>query len=160
LQEFLTLVHSPPIPLFLYVGIPSYVGIFLWIWLKGGGGKSLEAWIIIEILIFFLTYNYVNPQYFYWILPFLLIRFRRFETWVFTLLPLVYLAAAYNWNYFISPALVRSEYSQFTSVAEQLKLTYFYQTPLLLLTVTAVIPTLFYVLLLVKEAKSNKSGTI
>ncbi|MDG6923575.1 MAG: hypothetical protein JRN67_09820 [Nitrososphaerota archaeon] len=145
-QQFPFLAHTGPLPVFLYLGIPAYIFALFWIYYK----KDLEVtkWIIISILILFLTYNYVNPQYFYWILPFIILQGRKLFTYIFTALPMLYLLLSYNLFYFVSAGILFGEFSLGPSILEQLKVVYFYTDPFLYLLVSAVLPTLAYFFLL------------
>lgn len=157
-QELLFVLHSPPVPLFLVVGIPLYAVILAWAYRKGE--TDVARLLVVLLLIFYLTYNYVNPQYFYWILPFLMLQKRRFATVAFTALPLVFMFFAYDIFYFASPTLLPDEFSFGASVLEQMKVSLFYQTPSQFLLISALIPTAAYVFLLrrvlKREAKSSE----
>jgi len=145
-QEILFVLGSPPVPLFLYVGIPLYAAtLALAYWKKEGDVVKL---LLISVLIFFLTYNYVNPQYFYWILPLLMLQRRRLATLVFTALPLVYMVFAYNIFYFVSPAILPNEFALGASIVEQLKVSFFYNTKPLLVFVAGLVPSAAYLVLL------------
>ena len=150
-QEILLVLNSPPLPLFLVAGIPAYVAVLLWIYRKGD--SDIAKWAVVSVLIFFLTYNYVNPQYFYWLLPFLMLQDKKKEGIVFTALPLVYVALSYNIFYFVSPSLLPSYLSLGASIVEQLKLSYFYQTQWLFVLVSGVVPTGAYALMTIAELR-------
>jgi hypothetical protein len=150
-QQVLLTLHSPPVPIFLVLGIPLYILVLAWIYKKGDG--DVTKWLIVSILIFYLTYNYVNPQYFYWILPFLILRGRKAATWLFTALPMVYVAVSYNIFYFVSPAVLFDEFSSGPSIVEQLKVAFFYTVPIEFLLVSAAAPTIACIVLLRNELK-------
>ena len=138
-------------PFFLYVGVPVYAALLAWIyWTKDA---DIVKWTLVSIFVLFLTYNYVNPQYFYWVLPLLLLQGRRVTYVVFTALPLAFVAFAYDLFYFVSPAILRNEYAIGASVADQVKVNYFYQTDWLLLLVAAAVPTAVYVLSLYAQLR-------
>ena len=155
-QQILFLLNSPPVPLFLVAGIPAYAIALLWIY--RGGDTDVAKWTVISVLIFFLTYNYVNPQYFYWILPFLMLQHKRVASVVFTTLPLVYVALSYNVFYFVSPSFLPNYFSLGASIVEQLKVSYFYQTQWLFVLVSGVVPTAAYVLMAVAELEPGRLG--
>ena len=150
-QQILFVLGSPPVPLFLILGIPMYAFILFHIYRTGD--KDIAKWAIVSILIFYLTYNYVNPQYFYWMLPFLFLQGRKLATWVFTILPMAFVALAYNIFYFVSPTILYEEFSIGQSIVEQLKLAYFYTSLGQYLVLTALIPTLVYLVLLRQQLK-------
>jgi hypothetical protein len=152
-QEILFLTNSPPLPLFLVIGIPSYLAMLIWIYRKRD--FDVSKWTIVSILIFFLTYNYVNPQYFYWVLPFLILQGRKISNLVFTCLPLTYTAFSYNLFYFVSPSLLLNQFALGPSVLEQLKVNFFYQTPWVFAFVSGLVPTVAYLLLLTSELRPD-----
>lgn len=141
-QEVLFVLKSPPVPLFLYVGIPVYSALLAWIYWKRDA--DVVKWTLVSILVLFLTYNYVNPQYFYWVLPLLLLQGRRLSYVVFTALPLAFMAFAYDLFYFVSPAILKNEYVIGASIADQIKVNYFYRADWLFLLIAAAIPTTVY----------------
>jgi hypothetical protein len=157
-QELLLVLKSPPVPLFLFVGIPLYAIILARAYKRGE--TDVAKLLTVFILIFFLTYNYVNPQYFYWILPFLMLQRKRFATIAFTALPLVYMFFAYNVFYFVSPALLPDEFAFGASVLDQMKVAFFYQTPSVFVLVASVMPTVVYVLILYRELKDRRSAAV
>jgi hypothetical protein len=152
-QEILFVMNSPPIPLFLAAGLPSYAAMLLWIYKRGD--EDIARWTVLSILIFFLTYNYVNPQYFYWVLPFLVLQGKRMARLVFTAMPLVFLMISYNVFYFISPAILPDYFSLGASIVEQLKLSVFFQNTWFFVAVSGVVPTIVYVLTLYEELKPD-----
>ncbi|HKT21367.1 MAG TPA: hypothetical protein VJR06_01910, partial [Nitrososphaerales archaeon] len=116
-QEVLFVLKSPPIPLFLYLGLPAYAVSLAWMYFRDD--LDVVKWTVVSIMILFLTYNYVNPQYFYWVVPFLLLQERKRASAVFTLLPLMFMGFAYDVFYFVSPAVLSNEYLFGSSVADQ-----------------------------------------
>ncbi len=150
-QELLFVMKAPPVPLFLFIGIPAYIAILVWMYRKREG--DVVKWLVVSLIVFYLTYNYVNPQYFYWIVPFLLIRGKKGAALVFTALPLVYMAFSYNIFYFVSPALLPDLFSSGASILEQLKVNVFYQVPPLFLAVAGGVPTAAYLYILYREVR-------
>ena len=157
-QQILFVLGSPPVPLFLILGIPLYAFILVHIYRTGD--IDIAKWVIVSILIFYLTYNYVNPQYFYWMLPFLIIQGRKLATWLFTILPMAFVGLAYNIFYFVSPTILYDEFSIAQSIVEQLKLAYFYTSLGQYLVLTALIPTLVYLVLLRQELKRTSNAKV
>jgi Gpi18-like mannosyltransferase len=149
-QQLLVAIGSPPVPLFLILGLPLYALILVQVY-RSADNDDITKWIVVSILVFYLTYNYVNPQYFYWILPFLILQGRKLATWVFTALPMLYIALAYNIYYFVSPVLLLREFSIGASIFEQLKLAYSFQSPVVFIELSAILPTLAYLFLLREE---------
>jgi hypothetical protein len=148
-QEILFVLGSPPVPLFLYVGIPLYATTLVWAYWKRE--DDVVKLLLISVLIFFLTYNYVNPQYFYWITPFLILQRRKLAYLVFSALPVLFVALSYNVFYFISPAALPDQFALGASIVDQLKVSAFYQSPFTFVLVAGMIPTAVYVALLYSE---------
>jgi hypothetical protein len=150
-QELLSLIGSPPIPFFLLFGVPIFILILYHMY--SSRDEDVLKWLVVSILVFYLTYNYVNPQYFYWIVPFLMLQRRRLATAAFSILPLVYMAVTYNIFYFVSPGLLRDEYVIGASIFEQMKLSFFYQSSTFLGVLAGAVPTVAYLYLLYRELK-------
>ena len=157
-QQFLLIGHTSPLPVFLIFGIPAYLFSLWWIYRKKD--VDVTKWIVVSILIFFMTYNYVNPQYFYWLLPFLILQRHKLYAWIFTALPMLYVILSYNVFYFVSAGILFDEFSTGPSIIEQLKLNFFYATPVLYILVSAALPTIAYLLLLTLELGSKTSKRI
>lgn len=157
-QQFLSFWNAPALPIFLVVGIPAYLAVIVWVYCRRE--VDIVKWTIVSELIFFLTYNYVNPQYFLWVLPFLILQGRKVTTAMFTALPLLSVFFAYNIYYFVSPAVLPDYSSLGSSIADQLKVAFFNQTPWLSLLVLGVLPTFAYALTLLSELKPGVSITL
>ncbi len=155
-QQALFAVGSPPVPVFLYAGIPVYVVMLVWAYWKNV--KDVVLLLAASILLLFLTYNYVNPQYFYWIIPLLVLQRRKLAAAVFTALPLVFMLGGYDIFYFVSPALLHSEFEVGASIIEQMKVSLFYQSQVIFLTVSAVVPTIAYLILLYAEFRGGRDA--
>ena len=65
---------------------------------------------------------------------------------------------SYNAFYFISPALLPNQLSIGASVADQIKVNYFYGTPWLFLLVSALVPTVAYAGSLYAEMRTRRSS--
>jgi hypothetical protein len=149
-QQILYYLKSPPIPFFLWVWVPAYFLMCFQLYRRGG---SIVKWVIVALLMFFLTYNYVNPQFLIWIIPFYLMLNRRLQASVLSFLPLVYVALTYSLYYFVSPTLLYDELSFPPAITEEVRTSVFvYNTPLFL-AVVAVIPTAVYVAALLNELR-------
>lgn len=155
-QELLFVLRAPPVPLFLLIGLPAYFAILVRMYRKDDG--DIAKWAVVSILVLFLTYNYVNPQYFYWIVPLLILQGRRRSALVFSALPLCYVALSYNLFYFVSPAILRDEFSFDASILEQLKVGYFYQMGPLFVIGAGMVPTVAYVWLAYREVSKGHGG--
>ncbi len=152
-QQILVGLGTPALPLFTGVGIPALVVIVAWIFLRRE--EDVSKWLVVSLMVVFLTYNFVNPQYFYWIVPFLMLQRRKLPVVVFSLIPLVYIALAYNIFYFVSPALLPITSSLGASIVEQLKVSAFSQVPVVPLYAAPLLPTLAYLWLLYFEVRQR-----
>lgn len=148
-QQYLLASASPPLPIFLYVGIPAYALMLAWIRLRKD--YDIIKWTIVAIMMLFATYNYVNPQYFYWVVPLLYLKRRKVAAAVFTALPILYMLLAYDVFYFVSPSLLADQNTIGASVFEELKVSYFYQSFDLRVLAFGVVPLLIYVMTAVSE---------
>jgi|BEDMetMinimDraft_2_1075160.scaffolds.fasta_scaffold00758_3 hypothetical protein len=153
-QWILYFLKSPPIPLFLFVGPPVYAAILAYAYRHPKADPV--ALLMIIILTLFLTYNYVNPQYFLWVVPLLTLQRRKASAWIFTALPLLFVGLSYNAFYFISPALLYDTYAPSASIAEELKLAFFYSYKPLFITVTGVVPLLAYIFEIAAQIRRAK----
>ncbi len=148
-QQILAAFGAPPVPVFTWIGVPALAAVVVWVYYKKE--EDVTKWLIVSLMIIFLTYNFVNPQYFYWIVPFLIIERNKVAAAVFSLLPMVYMVFAYDIFYFVSPSILPSQYSLGASIAEQLKVSAFSQVPSVF--AVALVPTLAYAVLLYHEAR-------
>ncbi len=142
-QWILYFLRSPPIPLFLVVGPATYVALLVYAYRRPT--QDPTTLLIILILTVFLTYNYVNPQYFLWVVPLLVVQGRKLSIWVYTVLPLVFVGLSYNIFYFVSPAILYDTYAPSASIAEQLKLALFFNYKPLFVGVASVAPLVAYI---------------
>ncbi len=150
-QQILVALKAPAVPLFSWVGIPALAAVVVWVYLRRDG--DVTKWLVVSLMIIFLTYNFVNPQYFYWIIPFLMLQRRRLALLVFTLIPIIYMALAYDIFYFVSPAILPSEYAIGAAVVEELKVSSFSLAPDVSSFVAPLLPTLAYASLLYYEIR-------
>ncbi len=157
-QQILTALNAPPVPLFTWVGIPALIAVAIWVYLKKE--EDVTKWLIVSLMILFLTYNFVNPQYFYWIIPFLILQRRKLAAAMFSLIPMIYMMLAYDFFYFISPSILPSESSLGVAVAEQLKVSAFSQMPTVSSFAAPLLPTLAYVWLVYYEVKLKAHAVV
>jgi len=155
-QQALAALRAPPVPIFLVIGIPLYCLILAWTYWKKD--SDITKWIVVSILVFYLTYNYVNPQYFYWIIPFLILQRKRVASWLFTALPMAYVALSYNIFYFVSPAILFDEFSNGAAIVDQLKIAYFSSMLVPAIVLVGALPTAAYLLLLRQEIGKREPG--
>lgn len=102
-QVIITALGMKTFPsLFLYVFLPAYVLLTVYLI---RAKASLETYSIVIFLLFFLAYNFVNPQYLIWIIPILIIA--RNESWagLLSFLGIIYMALTYSYTYFMNPQI-------------------------------------------------------
>jgi len=128
-QQVLVGLHFPPFPLLLFIGLPALIIVIILAYKQKG---SIASYLLIMLLVVFLSYNYVNPQYFFWLVPLFLMLEKKFQGALYSALPMMYIALSYNILYFISPVLVYDVYAGPAAIIEQLKVDAFYNSPLLI----------------------------
>ncbi len=142
-QQVLVGLHFPPIQLLLFIGLPALILIIILAYKQKG---SIESYLLLMLLVVFLSYNYVNPQYFYWLVPLFLLLGKKFQGALYSALPMMYIALSYNILYFVSPVLVYDVYAGPASIIEQLKVDAFYNSPLLIVGLFGIASSLIYLL--------------
>ncbi|MDA4130525.1 MAG: DUF2029 domain-containing protein [Thaumarchaeota archaeon] len=140
-QQVLPLFHSPPIPVFLFVGIPAFVLVAVLAYKKE---LSIEELTLVLLLFVFLSYNYVNPQYFYWLIPFFLLIKRNIQAILYSVLPVVFITLAYNILYFVSPVFVYDVNASPLGQIEQAKVAQFYGNSIHPVAISGVVSSIFY----------------
>lgn len=150
-QWILYLAKSPPIPVFLAAGPVAYAAVLAYAYRHPRADPV--GLTVLVLLTIYLTYNYVNPQYFLWIIPLLILQGRRVSAWAFTALPLLFVALSYNVFYFVSPTILYDVYSNSASIAEELKIAFFYNYKPLFIAVASFTPLAAYVLELRAQIK-------
>jgi len=160
LRYLLLLRWKSNFPIFPIIFVPAYVGFNYIFWKGKVNFNSLVTCLASILLLAYLSYTVVNPQYIFWILPFLLYMvteggFSKKLYIVLSLIPLIWTLGVNNLLYFISPTIVWDEanYPPWSDIILQLQsiiFTDFTQTFLVLLfTITALVSL---VLLLKKAA--------
>ena len=105
--------------LFTYVFIPVY---FLLLFLFTRRNVIPEYFFITVLFLFFLTYNLVNPQYFIWIIPLLLMTGENKSAIVLSAISGLYLYLMYSFAYFINPQISWNYASSILGQFESLRL--------------------------------------
>lgn len=98
--QFLKIVRFPS--LFLYVFVPAYA-ILVGIYWKTR--KNLESFLIVSFLLFFLTYNIVNPQYMIYPVALYLILGRPKEAIILSIISVAYVSISSSLSFFLNPEL-------------------------------------------------------
>jgi hypothetical protein len=164
-QQILVGLHFPPVPILLYVGLPVLILVILLAYFRRG---SIEVYLLTALLVVFLSYNYVNPQYFFWLVPLFLLLGKRFQGALYSALPMIYIALSYNILYFLSPVLVYDAYQGPAAIIEQLKVNVFYNSPFLVVGLFGIVASVIYLLSLldilgvlgrIRKARVKLSGS-
>ncbi|MDH5689845.1 MAG: hypothetical protein OEY81_00230 [Candidatus Bathyarchaeota archaeon] len=106
-------VNLPISPL---IFVPTYFGVN-YIFMKSQKSfDSLIACLASVLLVIYLSYTVVNPQYVFWILPLLLYlgmkgKFSKRLYVVFSFIPLVFIYGVFNPLQFVSPAVIWEEHN-------------------------------------------------
>ncbi len=150
-QQILVAIKAPALPLFTWVGIPALATVVVWVYYRRD--DDIAKWLVVSLMVVFLTYNFVNPQYFYWIIPFLMLQRRKLAVILFSLIPIIYLMLAYDIFYFVSPAILPVESSLGASIVEQLKVSSFAQAPDISSYAAPLLPSTAYIWLLYHEIR-------
>lgn len=104
--------------LFLYLFVPAYIVLTMVSVMKK---VRIEDYAILMFMLFFLTYNFVNPQYMIWVIPLMVITSR--EKWArnLSILGLVFMILTYSYTYFINPQISWHYASSMVGQLETLK---------------------------------------
>ena len=115
------------LPIFPLIFIPAYFGINYLFWKRKNTFDSLIIFLTCTILLAYLSYAVVNPQYILWVLPFLLYltfkrKYPRKLFIAFSLFPLIFIFSVFNPLYMLSPAVVLNEnnYPPLSDIIQQL----------------------------------------
>jgi hypothetical protein len=112
----LGIVHFPSI--FLYTFLPFLVIISIVYYLRRG---NIVNYLIVEFMFFFLTYNFVDPQYFIVLIPLFLINRDLWNYVVFSVYPFLFILLNYSFAYFIVPSLSLSYFASSLGQEEALR---------------------------------------
>ena len=99
--------------LFLYLFVPAY---FILVGIYWKTRKYLESFIIVSFLLFFLTYNIVNPQYMIYPVALYLILGRTKEAIILSIIAVAYISVSSTLSFFLNPEL---SYNYLSSVFGQ-----------------------------------------
>lgn len=114
--SYLGVQHFPS--LFEYVFLPLYV-ILSYFAIRRA--IPVYTYFIMTMLLFFVTYNLVNPQYLLWIVAaFIMIGMNR-KGLMFSILGSLYIALTYSYTYFLNPDLSWNYFSSSLGQIEQLR---------------------------------------
>ncbi|MEM4778698.1 MAG: hypothetical protein QW062_04585 [Thermoplasmatales archaeon] len=109
----LGITHFPAIFTFTF---PSFVVALSILYFYKRG--SIIDYVIAEFLFFFITYNFVNPQYFIVLIPLFLLRDDLRNYFLYSLYPTLYVVFNYSFAYFVVPSI---SYNYFASYLGQIE---------------------------------------
>jgi len=103
-------------PVFPLIFIPLFLGLNYIFWRGKNDFDSLVTCLVSVLLLTYLSYTVVNPQYIFWALPFMLYlvikgRFSRKLYTIFSSIPLIYMYGRHSPLYFVSPAVIWEEWN-------------------------------------------------
>ncbi len=104
--------------LFLYIFAPGYVLFTAYALLKK---IDLETYFILTMLFFFVTYNFMNPQYLIWLLPFLIMRDETRYAAIISVIGSLYLYLNYSYTYFLNPDIAWNYTAGFLGQIEEFR---------------------------------------
>ncbi|MGC8562398.1 MAG: hypothetical protein ACP5UZ_06600 [Thermoplasmata archaeon] len=112
----LGVTHFPP--LFLYLFVPFLIVLCVVYYYKRG---NVVNYLILEFLFFFLTYNYVDPQYLIVLIPLFLINKDLWNYMVFSVYPFIFTILTYSFAYFVVPSLSFNYFSSLLGQQEAIR---------------------------------------
>jgi hypothetical protein len=140
--------HFPS--LFEFVFVPGYIVLtIIALWKR----IPIYSYFLLTIMLFFLTYNMVNPQYLLWVVAPLILMGRERESFVFSILGSLYILLDYSYTYFLNPALSWNYFSYTLGQVEQLRSVLTGSLPVLLS--LGLFSTFYYIVTFWKELRIN-----
>lgn len=116
--------------LLTYFGVSSFPPLFLWVftpaffvitgicsWKK----VPLPEYTAVILLVFFLTYNFVNPQYLLWLIPLLLMIDKEMYALFTSAIGSIFMVLTYSYTYFLNPAISWNYQSSVLGQVENIK---------------------------------------
>ena len=104
--------------LFLYLFVPFFVTTIVVYFYRRGNAVN---YVIMNLLFFYLTYNYVDPQYLIVLVPLFLINRDLWNYMVFSIYPFLFTVMAYSFSYFVVPSLSLNYFASPLGQMEALK---------------------------------------
>lgn len=107
---------SGNLPIFLIIFVPIYMWLNYSFWKAKKDFDSLVIHLASVLLLLYLSYTVVNPQYAFWVLPFLLFlhlqgKFSSKLYAIFSAVPLIYIYGYYNPLQFVTPVTIWQEWN-------------------------------------------------
>jgi len=155
-------------PVFPLIFIPIFLGFIYTFWRGKNDFDSLVTCLLSTLLLTYLSYTVVNPQYVFWALPFMLYlvmkgRLSKKLYMIFSAIPLIYMYGRHNPLYFISPAIIWEEHNcpPWSDVIQQLWPIIFNDLTIRFLSVCMFpIISLLSLLLLIKSSPRKGLGSL
>ncbi len=113
-----------------YLGVTTFPSLFLWVFIPAFSIMTvISIWRKIELadyaviifLIFFLTYNFVNPQYLIWLIPLFIVVKRNRYALLFSALGSIFMILTYSYTYFLNPMISWNYQSSLLGQIENIK---------------------------------------
>ena len=143
-----------------YFGVTSFPSLFLWgfsplfIFLTAVSylrKVPLVDYSVLIFFLFFLTYNFVNPQYLLWIIPLLLVMGREEYALVISAVGAVFMFLTYSFTYFLNPFISWNYQSSALGQIENIKVLVLGSA--LIRVILAIIATVLFAFMFYKVAK-------
>jgi len=156
------------LPVFPLIFIPLYLTLTSFFWRGKKDFDSLVTCLVSILLLTYLSYTVVNPQYIFWVLPFLLylVMKGKFTKKLYKLLsaiPLIYMYGRQNPLYFVSPVFIWQEGNclPWSDVIHQLWPIIFNDLTIRFLSICAFpVISLLSLLLLIKSGAHKEPGSL
>jgi hypothetical protein len=113
----LGVTHFPPI--FTYSILPFLIIISVIYYYRRG---NIVNYVIAEFLFYFLSYNFVNPQYFIILVPLFLLNDDVRNYVAYSIYPLIFIAFSYTFPYWIVPSLSLNYFSSVVGQVESARI--------------------------------------
>ncbi len=145
-----------------YFGITSFPSLFLWVftplfvlltavcYLRKA---PLVDYSVLIFFLFFLTYNFLNPQYLLWIIPLLLIMGREEYALVISALGAIFMLLTYSFTYFLNPFISWNYQSSALGQIENIKVLVLGSA--LIRDILAIIATVLFAFMFYKVAEKS-----
>ena len=143
-QVILTFLGVTAFPsLFLWVFVPSFIimtGISIW------KRVPLADYSAVIFLIFFLTYNFVNPQYLIWLIPLFIVVKRDTYALLLSAIGSIFMILTYSYTYFLNPMISWNYQSSLLGQIENIKVLLLGSAPIRV--ILAIIASVIFVYIL------------
>ncbi len=145
-----------------YFGITSFPSLFLWAFIPLFVLVTAVCYLrkvplvdysALIFFLFFLTYNFVNPQYFLWLIPLLLVMGREEYALVISAVGAIFMLLTYSFTYFLNPFISWNYQSSALGQIENIKVLVLGSA--LIRDILAIIATVLFAFMFYKVAEKN-----